>query len=1036
MTDSVISRAEARVSLWQRLRFTLTVAALVGVVFSLWPRNSGASFCFEVTIRSSLAGFAQLYYDVGRGINEGDSSRIEIGGHDREIRGRFPLPEGIFRSLRFDPTDRNQNTMTLSAARIVDRSGRVVRVIAPNQFKPANDIEGLSANDEKVNFSTAANGHDPILAVDLGEPIALKSFGRPSFRTLFRHFVAAFVVTATLVMAIGPLLVLRVRPAISRWLYSLILWGAAHPHRLLLLSAAVSVMLSCYPIVFFGKSFLSPNNHSHTFLLYGEMPTVPGSGQVITDDEKGSDLGASMWYSWPTSVAESRALLKDHELPLWNRYDSAGLPLLGQGQSMFGDPLHWLVLLTNGAAGWWDLKYVLAKFLFAAALAFAVLQLTRHLPSAVIISFTASFIGFFSYRYSHPAFFSLCYAPLIYLAWVNLVTAQDSRRISFWLAFMVIANWTVMNSGTVKEAYVLLLAMNFCGCLTLLFSDTTARINKLCLALVAQFLFVLIAAPIWMTFLHTLRNSWTVYDAGGAFQIQPGLFIGLFDDIFYRQLNADEIHLDPSANFLVLAAVLWFCLSPTRAEAMRRPWGAAITCLLALTVVFGIVPPNLIACLPFIGRIYHVDNVFSDVAIICLLVLAGFGLKAFWSDCGRIRFKQTALRIFVALGCLIALYLGTTEAAQRSTRAFLPLGDHIPKSAFFWGYSSTLLLGLVLVVWVGRAAVVHGFRIRQAVLLGAAFVLLHWRHGMHVHTPFDAYVMNPQPRTDLIAASSPAVKLISSTSHDPSRTAGLDYEFAPGYGSAIGLEQIDSADPLLNRYYKSLIDNFGAKLIFGSSHSATIDVAKDHKLFDLLNVRYFLGHTVVKKEVLSPLQRVASLDLDVYESRQFWPRAFFTDRYLAYDQEKDFVELVESGNGLPFAAIAKSDLAQENAVMALPNQIASPQSGAIVPAVDYRLTTNTTSFKVSTPGPGLVVLTEPYIADDFKVRINGQPSRYFRVNGAFKGVALPEAGSYTITYSYWPANLTFSLSLAAAGLAALGPLLFFAARTEHAFRRV
>src|ERR1043165_541704 len=140
---------------------------------------------------------------------------------------------------------------------------------------------------------------------------------------------------------------------------------------------------------------------------------------------------------------------------------------------MCGDPLHWLVLLTNGAAAWWDLKYLLAKFLLAAALAFCVLQLTRHLPSAVVISFSASFIGFFSYRYSHPAFFSLCYAPLIYLAWVNLVTAHNNRRISFWLAFMVIANWTVMNSGTVKEAYVLLLAMNFCGCLTLLFSAPT-----------------------------------------------------------------------------------------------------------------------------------------------------------------------------------------------------------------------------------------------------------------------------------------------------------------------------------------------------------------------------------------------------------------------------------------------------------------------------------------------------------------------------------------------------------------------------------
>jgi hypothetical protein len=1038
VANSVISRAATRASLWRKLRFTVAVAALVALTFSLWPHNLGASFSFEITIRSSLPGFAQLYYDVGSGLNDHDSSRVPIEGHDREISCRFPLPEGIFRSLRFDPTDRNGNSMTLSAARIVDRAGRVVRLVAPTQFKALNDIEGLSANNQTVSFTTAAAGDDPMLAVDLGEPIALKSFGRPSWRTLFRRFLNAFIVTAALVAGTAPFLakaVGRVRPAASRAIQQTMALGTAHPRWTLLLCAAASVVLSCYPIVFFGRSFLSPNNHSHTFLLYGEMPTVPGSGQVITDDEKGSDLGAAMWYSWPTSVAESRALLKDHELPLWNRYDSGGLPLLGQGQSMFGDPVHLLVLLSNGAAGWWDLKYLLAKFLFVAAIALCVFELTRHFPSAAIISFSAPLIGFFSYRYSHPAFFSLSYAPLIYLAWVNLIAARSGRRLAFSLAFMVIANWTVMNSGTVKEAYVLLLAMNFCGCLTFLFSGPSEATKKLSLALIVQFLFVLIAAPIWMTFLQTLRNSWTVYDAGGAFQIQPGLFVGLFDDIFYRQFNADEMHLDPSANFLVLAAVLWFCFSASRAEQIRRFWGPAITCLFALFVVFGVVPPTLITRLPFIGRIYHVDNVFSDVAIVCLLVLAGFGVRAFWSDCRALRWKQTAIRVFVAAGCLIALYLGTTEAAQRSTRSFLQLGGPIPKSAFFWGYSLSLVVGVVLAVWAGRAAIMHLFRGRHAVLLGAAFVLLHWRHGMHLHTPFDSYVMNPQPRTELIAASSPAVKRLLSASQDPSRTAGLDYDFVPGYGGAIGLEQIDSADPLLNRYYKSLIDNFGAKLIFGSSHSATIDVAKDQRLFDLLNVRYFLGHGAIKAESLGSLKQVASLDLDVYESPQAWPRAFFTNRYVAYNDEQDFPELVRSGTGRPFAAIARSDVAEQHGLGALPNQIASPQSDAVVPAIDYQLTSNTTSFKVNAPGPGLAVLTEPYIADDFKVLINGQPSGYFRVNGAFKGVALPQAGSYTITYSYWPANLTFSLWLAAVGIVALVPLLYFAARTERLFRR-
>ena len=37
-------------------------------------------------------------------------------------------------------------------------------------------------------------------------------------------------------------------------------------------------------------------------------------------------------------------LFRDHELPLWNRYVMCGLTLLGQGQSMIGDPLYWVTV--------------------------------------------------------------------------------------------------------------------------------------------------------------------------------------------------------------------------------------------------------------------------------------------------------------------------------------------------------------------------------------------------------------------------------------------------------------------------------------------------------------------------------------------------------------------------------------------------------------------------------------------------------------------------------------------------------------------
>lgn len=987
-------------------------------------------------MRSAQSGFAQLYYDTGNGVNERDSSRLPVEGGNRPVTYQFALPEGRYPNFRFDPTDRARNTMTLSAARVVDRGGHLFRVIPPAQLKASQQIDTLAVSEKELTFATAANADDPILAIELGEPLILKSFGKPSFQKYARRFLISFFVALGAGLAASGILITRLQPQAARWLGSLIAFGGAHPRRLLCASAAVAVILSCYPVVFLGKSFVSPNNHSHTFLLYGEMPTVPGYKEVETDDEKGSDLGAIMWYSWPASVVESRALFKDFELPLWNRYDSAGLPLVGQGQSMFGDPLHTLVLLTRGAAWSWDLKYLLAKFLFAAAIGFCVLHLTKHVPAAVILTWSAPFIGFYSYRYSHPAFFSMSYAPLVLLCWLKLADRPSGRASPLWLGLMVLANWTVLNSGTVKEAYILLLAMNLCGALTLFFSrEVTQKVAKLGQAIGVLLLFVLIATPVWLTFLQTLRSSWTVYDTGGVFQLQPGLLIGLFDDIFYRQFNAEELHLDPSANFLILAAVLWFCLTARGVDSRRSSWGISIMAIVALAFVFGVVPPRLILRIPFLDRIYHIDNTFSCVAIVCLLLLAGFGIKAFWNSCLTPDFSRTYLRVLAGFTILLALYLGTTEAAQRSTRAFLRAGDQITKSPFFWGYLFVLIVAFALLPWLGRSALKGGssLRPRTAILLALFFVLIHWRFGMHLHTPFDSYVMNPKSRVSLVANSSPAVTLMKSHESEPFRAVGLRSNFFPGYGGAIGVEQIDAADPLLNRYYRTLLDASGIKLPFGSSSGGLLDepIGNDLLLLNMLNVRYYLSETSAKTELHPSVRKLGGLDLDVYESSAVWPRAFFTDQLSSYGSESDFVSLLKEGDGKPFAAIPRIDVEKQADLKPLLHESAPSADREIVAATGYTLTNNTTNFKVRTPGPGVVVLTEPYVEGDLQVQRNGKTADYFRVNSAFRGVFVPAAGEYHFSFSYWPRHLTVSLWISALGLALLAGWIGMAWRQSH-----
>lgn len=1014
------------------LRPKIGPALLFGVVlataFSFWPRTPKSLFYFEVTARSSLAGLAQLYYDTGSGMNEADSVRLPVEGGNRDVDYKFRLPPGTYSFLRFDPTDRASNVMILSRLRIVTQAGQLIRAIEPVQLKASQQIERLEPGPAAVSLTTASTGTDPILTVELGEPLVLKNFTRNSWRSLGRRFLLSFFLASSLGLLLSTASRRgKVMTTALHWGTKMRTWSTSHPQQAVLVVAALFVILSCYPVVFFGKSFLSPNNHSHTYLLYGQMPTVPGYNDVATDDEKGSDLGAAMWQNWPYSVVEARALFKHGELPLWNRHNSTGLPLLGQGLSMCADPLQLVVLVAGGASAAWDLKYILAKFLFAACIGLCVLQAARHLPAALIIAATAPFIGFFSFRYAHPVFFTLCYAPAVLLCWFKLIHSRPGKATAVWLGAMVLADWMLLNSGGPKEADILLLALNFCGLLALLLGNSIVggKWVKLFQVVLVKVLFAAISMPIWLTFFHALHNSLTVYDAGGANQIPPSLLIGLFDDIFYRQFNLGETHLNPSLNFLTLLAVLWFFFSPRRADPRGLSWSLTITSLIALAFVFAVVPAQWIVRVPLLKNIVHIDTTFSCVAIVCLLVLAGFGLKTFWNDSQVADFKSTYWRVIALLAGLVALYLGTTEVTMNSTT---PMSEHILKSNFFWGYSLSLILAVALLPWLGRFALLRKTgRILPVFSLLILFALLHWRHGMHLASPFDAYVMNPQRRVDLLAGSSPALNLVKAHAPEPSRSAGLGSAFFPGYGGAVGVEQIDGPDPLLNKHYRALMSASGVKLVFGSWRFG-IDhefLSTNLAFLNMLNVRYFLGDPGTEIEPVVSLNKIASLDLDVFESERVWPRAFFTDRLHVYEEEEEFIELLKKGDGTPFGGIQKKELDDQSELSTLIGAGRPLDNRKAIPATDYVLTSNTTSFKVNATGPGVIVLTEAYVPEDFQVRVNGKLVNYFRVNSAFKGLFVREAGDYDVSFAYWPRYLTLSLWIAGAGLVILlGWLLF------------
>jgi hypothetical protein len=777
-----------------------------------------------------------------------------------------------------------------------------------------------------------------------------------------------------------------------------------NPRRGILAVAILSVIVSSYPVVFFGRSFVSANSVP---MLYPRIPSMPGDTEIETENFKGSDAGAMMWHDVPNSVMQNRALFRNGELPLWNRYNSCGLTLLGQGQSMFGDPLHLLPILAGGEAWAWDLKFLLAKLLFCFGLGLAVYASCRTLPVALLLAFSSGFIGFFAYRFNHPAFFSVCYAPWLLVCWLEITRTASVRSAGAWAMGLVLASWPELNSGTAKEAYLLLLSLHVCGFLVFLVTPTVFRIRKLAHVCMAEVVLLLAAAPVWLTFFEALSKAYVNYkEAAHAYQIQPGLLIGLFDDIFYRAFNPGWLVTNPSANFLVLLGCLFALVYFRRLCRNRIFVAVAVNAVGALALVFGIVPAALIERVPMLKNVWHIDNIFSCVAVIELFVLAGFGLSIFWERCLRREWRFNYILVIVSLLVLLGVYYGFTHANQRTPNDF-QLPEQATLNRFFVLYALTIIAALAALPWLARAIARRSRRAGAAIFLGlVCLAALHWRHGLQLHTgvrELDDYVVNPPPRVDLLEHSA-AVDFVQ---QQPGvfRSVGFGSVMFPGTNALFGLESIYGPDPLVNPYYHDLLIAAGVRWEWEWRWIIEKTNPRSRPLLRMLNVRYFFDVPSRARPDMAAVEPQA-FDLDVSRNEGEWPRAFFVGSVQSYDRLEQFLELLRQADAPPFAAVQS------------PGASAStPEQGApALPARDYRLTSNTTSFTIDAPAAGVAVLTEAYVADDFRVTVNGARADYFRVNHAFRGVKIPAAGTYVVTYSYWPRHFTLSLILAATGL--------------------
>lgn len=969
---------------------------------------------FEVRLGSTGPGIAQLFYNSGRGFTEEDSAvaRVEPGPARLLV---FPLVAESVRDLRFDLIN-NDATVALEDALIRRPDGTVLKRFTPADITAFNQIESINRQGAIATVKPVPGSGDPHVRLLLGtENLPLIVSVPGLIRPFLMRALPWFLGLAGL-WAVWHYLGRRWHdPARERW-RALRNRAEARPKSAIALAAALAMLVSSYPVVFCGASFVSPNYGST--LLYDSFPTLPGSKATDVVDVRGADIGAIMWQQVPECFIQSRALFRDFELPLWNRYNSGGTVLLGQGQTMFGDPLHFGVILAGGAAWAWDLKYLAAKWLLGLGLGLTVWYTARHLASAVLVAFASLFVGFFVFRVNHPAFFSFCYGPLVLLAWCHVIGGTTRRGLSLALLGLVGANGMLLTSGTAKEAYLSMFTMNLAGALMLLCSAHPWRERgvRLAGAAAAGSVLLLVTAPVWLTFLGAMQASYSSYNAGFAFQLQPGLTLGLFDELLLRPFWQDENVFNPSSNFLILLGVLAFLVGLREITACNGyALGAGLATLPLLAFVFGLVPPAWIASWPFLGNVHHIDNSFGIGLIHLFAVLAGFGFASAARRLGGPEGRADLAVAGLLLGALVLAYIGLTQVVQRSTYSYHKWGQSVPLSYFAWGGFFALLSGAAGLAFAARRALRRG-SLNAALLfvLAACSILLLWRHGLHLRTLYPQHTLNAAPRADFSTPSA-ALQSLAKDAREPVRAAGFHSHFFPGWNDVYDLEGVSGADALINPWMRELQDAFGVERVWDWRLVLRPEtLARDRPFYDLMNVRYYLGGVGDPPPAGDGLTLLTRTNLTVWRSETSWPRAFFTNRVATYATASDFAALVRGSDHRPLAAVQSTD----RNIPSLPRGDLFDRT--IAPATAYKLTTNTTSFTVDAPSAGVIVLGEAWLEKDFTATVNGRPAQLFRVNHAFKGLAVPQGGTYQVTIRYRPHRFNLSLGLSVIGLALSG----------------
>ena len=132
--------------------WALIVIAFLSGGMALISYDDAMSLYLSISLKSPQEGIAALYYDVGKGYNDGHVVSVFIKGDNQVYDYLYKIPKKTLYHLRWDPPPAMRDPITIEKIEILDSSQRLVKRLNLRQLAPLNQIQALEQSADQADI--------------------------------------------------------------------------------------------------------------------------------------------------------------------------------------------------------------------------------------------------------------------------------------------------------------------------------------------------------------------------------------------------------------------------------------------------------------------------------------------------------------------------------------------------------------------------------------------------------------------------------------------------------------------------------------------------------------------------------------------------------------------------------------------------------------------------------------------------------------------------------------------------------------------